>query len=350
MLCSRIESINNEMDAIKEEDDFTSKALAAAEKEVNELRKSIAMKEGELSSLKDSKVQEDQAVLDVEQKRQLVEAEIQQLRGLEKEEGEKYRITLDQKAKAHAERCKPLEVNRTAILKRIEEIEDALKKADVKVKTQRAKNGSGKNEKSKRSNLNAKKASVDLAKVESQTLEVERKIEDQNHKNSVLEKEVERLNYVNQTNDDKSDDEEIKPRKFSVSSSAKAKRKLTDSKPDLDVFNVDICSGGDSPASQFNLPSTPVNKSRLLPSILSSSNNSVKKKSTLASMIESDKTSSGRSRRSGNVVELPTPTKKPLLDQSQSHRKEDGIRRNQTSQEKENSAGLDFFELTSQSQ
>ena len=242
-----------------------------------------------------------------------------------------------------------LEENRTAILKRIVEIEDAVKKVDVKVKTQRAKrnkNGNGKNEKPK----NAKKASGDLAKVESKILDVERKIEDQNHKNSVLEQEVERLNQVNQINDDKTDDDEIKPRKFSVSSSANVKRKLTDSKPDLDVFNVDNCSGGEFQASQFDLPSTPASKSKLLPSVLSSTNNSIKKKPTLASMIEGDKTSSGRHRRSGKVVELPTPPKKPLLDQSQSFKKKDNIRRNQTTQEKENSTGLDFFELTSQSQ
>ena len=126
------------------------------------------------------------------------------------------------------------------------------------------------------------------------------------------------------------------------------KRKLTDSKPDLDVFNVDNCSGGEFTASQFTIPSTPASKSKFLPSVLSSS----KKKSTLASMIESDKPSSGRSRRSGKVVELPTPPKMPLLDQSQSLMMKDNTRRNQNSQEKENScsAGLDFFELTSQSQ
>ena len=189
-----------------------------------------------------------------------------------------------------------------------------------------------------------------MAKVESKILDVERKIEDQNHKNSVLEKEVERLNYVYQTNDDKSDNDEIKPRKFSVSSSANVKRKLTDSKPNLDVFNVDNCSGGEFQASQFDLPSTPASKSKLLPSVLSSTNNSIKKKPTLASMIEGDKTSSGRSRRSGKLVGLPTPPKKPLLDQIQSSKKKDNKRRNQTSQEKEISADLDLFELTSQSQ
>ena len=209
----------------------------------------------------------------------------------------------------------------------------------------------GKIKKTKKSNLNAKKASGELAKVESQIVGVERKIEDQNHKNSVLEKQVERLNYVNQTNDDKSDDDEIKPRKFAVLSSANVKRKLTDSKPDLDVFNVDNCSGGEFQASQFNLPSTPASKSKLLPSVLSSTNNSSKKKPTLASMIEGDgdKTSSGRSRISGKFG-LPTPPKKPLLDQNQSPMKIDNMRRNRTSQEKEISPGLDFFELTSQSQ
>merc|ERR1740128_1162753 len=111
--------------------------------------------------------------------------------------------------------------------------------------------------------------------------------------NSALGQQVERLQYDNQINDDKSDDDEIKPRKVSVSTSANVKRKLTDSKPDLDVFDMDCSSGGDSQSLQFHPPSTPVKNSKLLPSVLSSStNNSIKKKPTLASMIESDKTSS----------------------------------------------------------
>ena len=106
--------------------------------------------------------------------------------------------------------------------------------------------------------------SGDLAHVESQILNVKRKIENQNRKNSALQKEFERLHYVNQIFDDKSDDDEIKPRKLSsVSSSANAKRKLTNSKTDLGVFNMD-CTGGDSQPSQLNPPTTPVRNSKLL--------------------------------------------------------------------------------------
>ena len=74
---------------ILEEDDAASITLAATEEEVNQLRKSIALKEGELSSLKELGIQEDKAVEEMEQKRLAVEAEIHQLRNLEKEEGEK---------------------------------------------------------------------------------------------------------------------------------------------------------------------------------------------------------------------------------------------------------------------
>ena len=353
-LSERIETLNNEMVGMKEEDDAASITLAATEEEVNQLRKSIALKEGELSSLKELGIQEDKAVEEMEQKRLAVEAEIHQLRNLEKEEGEKYRITLDQKSKAHTERCKPLEENRTAILKRIAEIEEAVKKVDVNVKTQKAKRnkvGISVNEKSKKSTLNAKKVFGDLAHVESQIMDVERKIEDQNRKNSVLQNEFERLQYVNQIFDDKSDDDEIKPRKFSsVSSSANAKRKLTNSKPDLDVFDMD-CSSGDSQPSQLHPPTTPVRNSKLLPSILSSlTNNSIKKKPTIASMLESGKAPSEKPRRSDHLVDLPTPPKKSLLDQRQSSQRKGNMRRKETTQEHKSNVDLDFFELTSQSQ
>ena len=80
--------------------------------------------------------------------------------------------------------------------------------------------------------------SGDLAHVESQILNVKRKIDNQNRKNSALQKEFERLHYVNLIFDDKSDDDEIKPRKLSsVSSSANAKRKLTNSKT-ISTFSI----------------------------------------------------------------------------------------------------------------
>ena len=353
-LSERIESLNNEMVGMKEEDSAASLALTTAEEEVNHLRKSIALKEGELSSMKEADIQEDKAVEEMEHKRLAVEAEILQLQNLTKEEGEKYRTTLDQKSKAHTERCKPLEENRTAILKRIAEIEESVKKVDVKVKTQKAKRnkvGTSVNEKSKKSKLNAKKVSEDLADVESQILNVERKIEEQNRQNSALQNEVERLHYVNQIFDDKSDDDEVKPRKFSsVSSSANAKRKLTNSKPDLDVFDMD-CSSGDSQPSQNRPPTTPVRNSKLLPSILSSStNNSINKRPTLASMLESGKAPSEKPRRLNNMGDLPTPPKKALLDRNQSSQKKGNERRKQNTQENKSNVDLDFFELTSQSQ
>ena len=130
-LSERIESLNHEMIGMREEEKSTSAELSAAEKEVNQLRKCIEIREGELSSLKKSNIQEDEAVEETEKKRLVVETDIQQLRNLKKEESEKYRVTLDQKAKAHSERCKPLEENRTAILKRIAEIEETMKKVDV---------------------------------------------------------------------------------------------------------------------------------------------------------------------------------------------------------------------------
>ena len=193
----------------------------------------------------------------------------------------------------------------------------------------------------------------DLADVESQISNVERKIEEQNRQNSALQNEVERLHYVNQIFDDKSDDDEIKSRKLSSissSASANAKRKLTNSKPDLDVFDMD-CSSGDSQPSQNRPPTTPVRNSKLLPSILSSSNNnSINKRPTLASMLESGKAPSEKPRRSNNVGELPTPPKKALLDHSQLSQKKGNSSRKQNTQENMSNVDLDFFELTSPSQ
>ena len=67
-------------------------------------------------------------------------------------------------------------------------------------------------------------------------------------------------------------------------------------------------------------------------------------------MFESGKAPTEKPRRSDNLVDLPTPPKKALLDQGQSSQRKGNMRRKQTTQEHKSNGDLDFFELTSQSQ
>merc|ERR1712048_150127 len=195
--------------------------------------------------------------------------DIKDLENLKSTETSKFRAKLEEKSRKFAEVCKPHEEDRKAILQRIAEIEEEMKKVDVKIKTKTAQKRKDKLEKLKKVKESDKKSSNTLKDVQAQ-------IEAQNKRNSNLQKLIDVSNASALKIDD-SDDEDINPRRSHVGSS-KTKRKLVDNL-DIDVFDFE------TEKIPLNLvPSTPLNIKKLLTP--AQSDVKFPRKSALASLID----------------------------------------------------------------
>ena len=171
-----------------------------------------------------------------------------------------------------AEKCKPLEDERKSILEQMEELDESIKKVDVKIKTQTASKKRERMDQIQRAKSTEKKSMENLKMLQKKKNDLDKKIEGMNKRNSKLRNDIERVSHEKGLQDDGSEDEDIEPRKILTPNSGNSKRKLAvAAKKDVYDFNK-ISDDGDiaSSSTPSKPPSTPRN-SGTLPSISSSS-------------------------------------------------------------------------------
>merc|ERR1712029_708955 len=161
-------------------------------------------------------------------------------------------------------------------------------------------------EKLAKANSQEKEACIKISVLRNNLEELRRKIKHQNRLNSVLSRDVERLQVSYQVADES--DEDICSRKYSTptSSSVRGKRKINE-ELEIDIYNFNMdCKETESNGAS-KTPATPINKSILK---MNPTSNSFSRKSALANIVKNNTGNSNKSSKSNDYSKSSAKTRK----------------------------------------
>jgi len=161
-ITSQIEDMNSAQKIEKKKLDNLKVSNVAINDENEKLKESINNLKTDINVATLKKAEHDEAHKNAKLKISSLEKERESLVEAKKSLNDKFKLMIDDKAKFHAEACRPLDEEWKSYNGKIEDLVESLRKVEIKIKTQDA--------------LNKKEAAVKLSKANSQEKEASKKI------------------------------------------------------------------------------------------------------------------------------------------------------------------------------
>ena len=189
----QIEDVNSAQKTEKMKLDNLKDSNVIINDEIEKLKESMNNLKTEINVATLKKAEHDEAHRNAKLKISNLEKERESLDEAKKSLNDKFKLMIDDKAKFHAEACRPLDEEWKSYNGKIEDLVESLRKVEIKIKTQDALNKKEATEKLAKANSQEKEASKKICVLRNNLEELRRKIEHQNRSNSVLSRDVERL-------------------------------------------------------------------------------------------------------------------------------------------------------------
>ena len=190
---SQIEDVNSAQKTEKMKLDNLKDSNVIINDEIEKLKESMNNLKTEINVATLKKAEHDEAHKNAKLKISSLEKERESLVEAKKSLNDKFKLMIDDKAKFHAEACRPLDEEWKSYNGKIEDLVESLRKVEIKIKTQDALNKKEAAVKLSKANSQEKEASKKICVLRKNLEELRRKIEHQNRSNSVLSRDVERL-------------------------------------------------------------------------------------------------------------------------------------------------------------